>query len=118
MPGGIKPRGPDAPAPFIPLNRIPQTLVGETCRYFGEWKSVPEHNTRNPMLLLRLSGLFLLRLAERAFSELLFQEPPRNTPTRYRVARLAKPVPIAYPIRWPKNQHERTFVRSFSGQCS
>jgi hypothetical protein len=50
---------------------------------------VPEQITRKPMLLLRLSGLFLLRLAERALSGLLFQEPPRNTPTRFRGARLA-----------------------------
>ena len=38
-----------------------------------------EHNTRNPILLLRLSGLLLLRAAARALSGLLFQEPPRNT---------------------------------------
>ena len=38
-----------------------------------------EHNTRKPMLLLRLSGLLLLRVAERALSGLLFQEPPRST---------------------------------------
>jgi len=38
-----------------------------------------EHTTRKPMLLLRLSGLFLLRLEARALSGLLFQEPPRNT---------------------------------------
>ena len=31
------------------------------------------------MLLLRLSGLFLLRFAERRFLALLFQEPPRST---------------------------------------
>ncbi len=35
--------------------------------------------TRNPSLLFRLSGLFLLRLAERRFLGLLFQEPPRST---------------------------------------
>jgi len=34
---------------------------------------------RNPRSLFRLSGLFLLRLAERRFSGLLFQEPPRIT---------------------------------------
>jgi hypothetical protein len=38
-----------------------------------------EHNTRKPILLLRLSGWLLLRVAERALFELLFQEPPRNT---------------------------------------
>jgi hypothetical protein len=32
---------------------------------------------RKLMLLFRLSALFLLRLAERRFSGLLFQEPPR-----------------------------------------
>jgi hypothetical protein len=34
---------------------------------------------RKPLLLLRLSGLFLLRFADRQFLGLLFQEPPRNT---------------------------------------
>jgi hypothetical protein len=34
---------------------------------------------RNPMLLLRLSGLFLLRFAERQLFGLLFQLPPRRT---------------------------------------
>ena len=38
-----------------------------------------EHNTRKPMLLLRLSGVSLLRAAERALSALLFQDPPRTT---------------------------------------
>ena len=35
--------------------------------------------TRNPRLLFRLSGVFLLRLAERTLAGLLFQEPPRFT---------------------------------------
>jgi hypothetical protein len=34
--------------------------------------------TRNPILLLRLSGLFLLRYAQRALSWLLFHDPPRS----------------------------------------
>jgi hypothetical protein len=38
--------------------------------------------TRKPRLLLRLRGVFLLRLAERQFLALLFQEPPRNTLAR------------------------------------
>ena len=39
-----------------------------------------EHITRNPMLLLRLSGLLLsLRMAARVFLDSLFQEPPRST---------------------------------------
>ena len=33
--------------------------------------------TRNPMFLLRLSDVLWLRLAERQFLGLLFQEPPR-----------------------------------------
>lgn len=37
-----------------------------------------EHNTRKPMLLLRLSGVLLLRAAERALSALSFQDPPRT----------------------------------------
>ena len=36
-----------------------------------------DRNTRNPMLLLRLSALFLLRAEERNQSVLLFHEPPR-----------------------------------------
>jgi len=34
---------------------------------------------RNPLLLFRLVVVFLLRLAERRFLGLLFQEPPRRT---------------------------------------
>ena len=34
---------------------------------------------RKPILLFRLSELFLLRFAERRFLGLLFQEPPRKT---------------------------------------
>ena len=41
-----------------------------------------EHNTRNPILSLRLSGVLLLRAAERALSALLFQDPPRTTRAR------------------------------------
>jgi hypothetical protein len=33
---------------------------------------------RSPMLLFLLSGLFLLRLAERTLFRLLFHEPPRS----------------------------------------
>jgi hypothetical protein len=35
--------------------------------------------TRNPMLLLRLSGLLSLRYAQRTFLSLLLNAPPRNT---------------------------------------
>lgn len=39
----------------------------------------PSHTTRKPILLLRLSRLLLLREAQRQFSGLLFQEPPRSS---------------------------------------
>ena len=35
-----------------------------------------ENTTRNPRLLLKLSGMFLLRMAARTFLRLLFHEPP------------------------------------------
>ena len=38
-----------------------------------------ERTRRSPRLLLRLSGVLLLRLAERQFLALLFQLPPRFT---------------------------------------
>jgi hypothetical protein len=37
-----------------------------------------ETTTRNPLLSLKLSGMFLLRYAQRAFRRLLCQEPPRG----------------------------------------
>ena len=48
------------------------------------WQCRPENvksweTNRNPMLLFELSGLFLLRSVQRAFSTLLFHDPPRNT---------------------------------------
>ena len=42
----------------------------------GRWHVLAR---RKPRLLLRLPGLFLLRFAERAFSAVLFHEPPRIT---------------------------------------
>jgi hypothetical protein len=42
--------------------------------------------TRKPMLSLRLSGLFLLRSAQRAFLRLLFHAPPRQLCWRERIA--------------------------------
>jgi hypothetical protein len=38
-----------------------------------------DDTTRKPTLLFRLFGLFLLRMAQRALSGLLFQAPPRKT---------------------------------------
>ena len=40
---------------------------------------VPVLAKRKPLLLFRLDGVLLLRLAERALFALLFHEPPRNT---------------------------------------
>ena len=45
----------------------------------------PRH-TRKPMLLLRLSGGLLLRLAARQFLGLLFHDPPRSTRDRSQAA--------------------------------
>lgn len=43
-------------------------------------KDVDEHTTtRKPLLLLSISGLFLLRTAAAALSGLLFHDPPRKT---------------------------------------
>jgi len=41
--------------------------------------ATPDTTTRKPLLLFRLSGVFLLRLAERQFVGLLFHDPPRST---------------------------------------
>jgi hypothetical protein len=45
------------------------------------WRTLPVSvlAKRKPLLLFRLVGLFLLRLAERNLLGLLFQEPPRRT---------------------------------------
>jgi hypothetical protein len=54
-----------------------------------------EHNTRKPILSLRLSGLMSLRADERALSASLFQEPPRTT----RAKSQAAPRRPSFPIR-------------------
>lgn len=54
------------------MNRpAPGRRVNRTVR--ADW------TRRNPMLLFRLSGLFLFRFEARKFSGLLFQDPPRIT---------------------------------------
>ena len=58
-------------SPFNPpaLRRIPQTLVGETCRHpEGRRRMWDAHTTRKPLLSLRLFGWLLLRLSARALS--------------------------------------------------
>ena len=45
--------------------------------HFWHKAKVWETATRNPLFLLELFGLFLLRLAQRAFLRLLLNEPPR-----------------------------------------
>jgi hypothetical protein len=47
--------------------------------------------TRNPRLLFRLSGVFLLRFADRQFAALLFQPTPRFT---------------RFGVRWPYSPEE------------
>ncbi len=65
---------PGASQPMFCLDRRPWTV-----RRFWQRKISWESATRKPMLLLKLSGLFLLRTAQRALFRLLFQEPPRTT---------------------------------------
>lgn len=77
---------PENPLRFASRNRrkIPEANISR--RYKGPSPLLEtgsercgRHTTRKPTLLLRLSGLFLLRLAERRLSGLLFQDPPRKT---------------------------------------
>jgi hypothetical protein len=52
-----------------------------TSRLIDDWEGIHSATTRNPVLLLVLSGLLLLRLPDLALVPLLFQEPERhNTP--------------------------------------
>ena len=60
---------------------------------------------RNPTLLLRLFGLFLLRAAQRTFCALLLNEPPRRTRclrayprNKQPKLRIAEPVEAAGPV--------------------
>jgi len=70
-------RGPDTAPPFF----FPLGVAGEypaaQCRA-PSVKNV-DTTTRKPMLLLRLCGWFLLRLAQRALSAWLLYAPPRRT---------------------------------------
>jgi hypothetical protein len=68
-------RGRDLAPPFSVSAR--KVLVPPGSSDLGE--SVDD-DTRNPMLLFRLSGWFLLRAEQRAFVASLLNAPPRNTP--------------------------------------
>ena len=57
------------------------------------WPSGTDDNTRNPLLLFVFVGSLSLRLADRTFLALLFQEPPRNT----REPLYRRPVPLRQP---------------------
>ena len=50
-----------------------------------------EDTNRKPMLLLRLSGVFLLRLAARRLFSVLLNDPPRNT-------RRVEPAPVVFSL--------------------
>lgn len=65
---------------------IIQSLGGTSFDYAQDaphfWQTIHndvEQTKRKPMLLLKLSGSFLLRYEQRALFRLLFHEPPRNT---------------------------------------
>ena len=55
-----------------------------------------ESTIRNPRLLLKFSGLFLLRQAQRAFLLLLIQEPPRTTRIVRRLTRCRDAARVYY----------------------
>ena len=98
-PRGIKPRGrsgfifarsvtcgPDQPAPSHHFHVACKPWSTGQHVIESQW-GVGERNNRKPLLLLRLSGLFLLRLAARALCGLLFQAPPRSTGVRCQATR-------------------------------
>ena len=83
----LAPRGRDAPAPSLRHPAAPgkpwsARQVGLWARR-GMWAA---RNTRKPLSLLKLFGLFLLRERTRAKPGLLFQEPPRSARCRFRGA--------------------------------
>ena len=61
---------------FAPWHAPLVNCRNRTTSEFRQGKVLP---TRKPLLLLRLSGWLLLRLAERTFDALLLNEPPRKT---------------------------------------
>ena len=81
--------GRDSPAPSIAPELVRQTVVGRIfrrCRStFRDDHDGDEHNTRKPMLSLRLSEPTIppgCGRRERALAALLFQAPPRTTRPR------------------------------------
>lgn len=56
--------------------------------------------TRNPMLLVRLPGAFLLRYEERRLFSLLFHAPPRKT-------RPFQPEPVRTKVRSPSTRRRK-----------
>jgi hypothetical protein len=58
------------------MMRSPVLLEGQSP---GTMKDIEVLAQRNPLFLFLFSGSFLLRFAQRAFSWLLFHEPPRWT---------------------------------------
>ena len=83
------PRGREKTAPAFNPRRVSRNRPGMhgACRLLEGCESILQplggkpwgRTTRNPLLLFRLSGLFLFRLAQRTFDALLLNEPPRNT---------------------------------------
>ncbi len=66
--------------PFLRLHAHPWTLTRTTRDFLkSPVLATRVRASRKPVLLFRLSGSSLLRLAERALSGLLFQPPPRTT---------------------------------------
>ena len=65
------------------------------------------HNTRKPILLLRLSGLLLLRAAERALAASLFHDPPRSTRAQSQGTPQNGTLPEQYARHSRKRQNKR-----------
>ena len=74
------------------------------------------------MLLFLFLGLFLLRFVHRAFSRLLFQEPPRSTsgrtPLKDRFAEYPFPQPICLSVSRVRYPTLNTLVHVFKCNCA
>ena len=59
--------------------RIPSAVAGGPCVRSWTQRETADNTQRKPLLLLALSGVFLLRFADRQLLSLLFHDPPRRT---------------------------------------
>ena len=76
------------------LERDLSAVASRPCARSWTRKAPPTAMHRNPLLLFVLSGVFLLRLADRRLLSLLFHDPPRRTRL------MSSSVPRPAPKRW------------------